>query len=146
MSTVGRCALAVLVLAVASTASAKETFYRWVDPSGAVHYSKDAPPDVASAEVDVTGAAKEKTEADTSAVVEAPATEAADAKLDAAEAAICARARSSLRVLETERPVVRLTRDTGVQRVLSADEIAAELVIARKDVERTCAPNKAPTE
>ena len=49
-------------------------------------------------------------------------------------------------MLETERPVVRRMHDTGERRVLSADEIAAELVVARKEVERTCAPTKAPTE
>lgn len=139
-------ALTVVALLSASTSEAKEKFYRWVDPSGAVHYSQDAPTGVATSEVEVTGAAKPKAAEAAVPTEEAPPVESADAQLDAADAAICARAQSSLRVLETERPVVRRMHDTGERRVLSADEIAAELLIARKEVERTCAPTKAPTE
>lgn len=126
--------------------AAKETFYRWVDSDGAVHYSKEAPSDRPTDSVDIAGVRPPK---DTNAADVAPAEVPVDdggAALQAADAAICERARSSLRVLETERPVVRVSSATGERRVLSAEEIRSELEVARLEVDRTCGQVQESTE
>lgn len=131
----------VLACAVASGAMAKDKFYRWTDENGVVHYSATPPDGVASAELTVSGQPK----GDSVEPAEGPTEEdlkAEDAKkLDAANAAVCDRARASLRVLEYEPTVVRIDRRTGEKRTLSASEYEAAVADARDEVRRACGPD-----
>lgn len=134
----------VLVLAVAAAAPATaQTYYKWIDDIGTVHYTARPPADRDYERVDVSAPPPSNSQALPQADAE-PAETAEDVQMPRRAApdpevvrARCRQARENLFWLESKQRI-RVEEDDGSQRFVDADERERLIDEARTTIEEWC--------
>lgn len=138
-------ALLCVPMVLLSSAVHAEKFYRWVDAQGVTHYGETAPKDRAAAQVKVAGSPfSDAEEAGARAVAPAEGVSQSGGKNSSAPAAptakaqndaLCEQHRQNLVMLRAGTPV-RAMGDNGKPRVLSPDEVAAQISLSEGELKK----------
>jgi hypothetical protein len=128
------CAL-LLVAGTCSSASAAERVYKWVDADGVVHFGQQPPP---SSDAEAIKVLKGYSTPDT----EEPVELSEEQKLAAEHAERCSIAQRNFEMLDAGGDVKQVD-EYGEERLLGADEKAAQKAKAKAAMDRYCQPGAA---
>jgi len=133
----------LLAAGVFSSAAQAKTFYKWVDETGATHYSERKPNDQEAEAVSIRGgrttSAEEPAATPTTsqAEPEAPAQTAAAEPPNLKDPERCAAAQENMKTLTTYARI-RVQGDDGEMRYLSDEEKQAKMTESQQAVNEAC--------
>lgn len=133
--------LIVLPMLLATTQVSAESYYRWKDGNGQVHYGSRPPHGVEAEKIKTYGSSKPSNSRSTSSAAESTESDAESdlsAQLNAKRAADCKSAKERLSTLRSSSRIRMSQEDGSASKYLSPEEQAKEIAKSEDFINNAC--------